>query len=73
MEKHKFFLIVNPVAGRGRCHTLFPAIRKELDRRGVEFDHHFTNEPMEAADITQIVIKKRFTHHCSSGWRWNDQ
>jgi len=67
MEKHKFFLIVNPIAGQGRCHTIFPAIRKELTRRGVEFDHHFTNEPMEAADIAQIVIKKGFTHIVAVG------
>jgi diacylglycerol kinase (ATP) len=67
MEKHKFFLIVNPTAGHGRCHTLFPAVRKELQRRGVEFDHHFTNEPMEAADIAQMVIKKGFTHIVAVG------
>jgi len=67
MEKHKFFLIVNPIAGHGRCHALFPAIRKELSRRGVEFDHHFTNEPMEAADIAQMVIEKGFTHVVAVG------
>ena len=67
MEKHKFFLIVNPIAGHGRCHTIFPSVRRELNRRGVEFDHHFTNEPMEAADIAQMVLQKGFTHIVAVG------
>ena len=52
-----FFLIVNLIAGRGRCKALFPRVKAELDRRGFEYDLHYTNEPLEATDVAKMGIE----------------
>lgn len=67
MEKHKYFVIVNPVAGHNRCNALFPSVREEMTRRGIEFDFHFTNEPMEASDVANMVLKEGFTDIVAMG------
>lgn len=61
MSKNKHFVIVNPIAGHGRAGKLFPSVRDELTRRGIEFDFHYTNEPMEAPDVAKMVIEHGFT------------
>lgn len=61
MTRKKHFVIVNPIAGHGRAGKLFPAIRAELTRRGVSFDFHYTNEPMEAPEVAKMVIEHGFT------------
>jgi len=67
METRKHFLIVNLIAGQGRCKALFPGVRKELDRRGVAYDLHYTNEPMEAKHVAQMGIDAGFTHIVAMG------
>lgn len=67
MDTSKYFLIVNLVAGRGRCKEIFPRVRAELDQRGLEYDLHFTNEPLEAADVAEMVSKAGFTHIVAMG------
>jgi len=67
MDKRKYFLIVNLIAGGGRCKQVFPAIQAELDRRGFDYDLHFTNEPLEAIDVAQMVIEAGFTHVVAMG------
>ncbi len=67
MEKRKYFLIVNLIAGHGRCKELFPKAKKELDRRGIGYDLHYTNEPLEATDVAQMGIEAGFTHIVAMG------
>lgn len=67
MKPHRYFVIVNPVSGHGRCGRLFPQVRKELTQRGVDFDYHYTNEPMEAPDVAKMVIEEGFTDIVAMG------
>jgi diacylglycerol kinase (ATP) len=67
MEGRKYFLIVNLIAGLGRCKDLFPRVRAELDRRGIDYDLHFTNEPLEATDVCRMGIEAGFTHIVAMG------
>jgi len=52
----EFFLIVNLIAGHGRCKALFPKVKEELDRRGIAYELHYTNEPQEATDVAKWGI-----------------
>jgi len=54
------FLIVNLIAGHGRCKALFPKVKAELDRRGIEYELHYTNEPLEATDVAKWGIEAGF-------------
>jgi YegS/Rv2252/BmrU family lipid kinase len=67
MDNRKYFLIVNLIAGRGHCRDIFPRVKAELDRRNLSYDTHFTNEPMEAVNVTQMVIEAGFTHIIAMG------
>jgi len=65
--KSKYFLIVNLIAGQGRCKELFPKVKLELDRRKIDYDLHFTNEPMEAVDVAKMGIEAGFSHIVAMG------
>ena len=65
--KSNCFLIVNLIAGQGRCKELFPKVKLELDRRRIEYDLHFTNEPMEAVDVAKMGIEAGFSHIVAMG------
>ena len=67
MKKTRFFLIVNLIAGQGHCKEIFPAVQKELDRVGVDYDLHYTNEPGEATDVAKMGIESGFTHIVAVG------
>jgi YegS/Rv2252/BmrU family lipid kinase len=67
VAKSNYFLIVNLIAGQGRCKELFPKIKVELDRRRVQYDLHFTNEPMEAIDVAKMGIEAGFSHIVAMG------
>lgn len=67
MENSKYFLVVNLIAGQGRCKEIFPAVKKELDRVGVDYDLHYTNEPGEATDVARMGIESGFTHIVAVG------
>jgi len=67
MENSKFFLIVNLIAGQGRCKEIFPQVRKELDRYNIDYDLHYTNEPEEATDVARMGIEAGFTHIVAVG------
>lgn len=67
VSKANYFLIVNLIAGQGRCKELFPKIKVELDRRRIEYDLHFTNEPMEAVDVAKMGIEAGFSHIVAMG------
>lgn len=65
--KSRYFLIVNLIAGQGRCKELFPKVKLELDRRQIQYDLHFTNEPMEAVDVAKMGIEAGFSHIVAMG------
>jgi len=67
MDTRKYFLIVNLIAGQGRCKELFPKVRAELDRRRIDYDLHYTNEPLEAIDVAEMGIEAGFTHIIAMG------
>jgi len=63
----RYFVIVNPVAGHGRCGRMFREVRRELARRRLDFDFHYTNEPLEAPDVAKMVIEEGFTSIVAMG------
>jgi YegS/Rv2252/BmrU family lipid kinase len=67
MPKRSYFLIVNLIAGQGRCKEIFPKVRRELDRRKVDYDLHYTNEPLEAVDVAEMGVNAGFTHIVAMG------
>ncbi len=67
VAKSRYFLIVNLIAGQGRCKELFPKVKMELDRRQIQYDLHFTNEPMEAVDVAKMGIEAGFSHIVAMG------
>jgi len=67
MATHKYFLIVNLIAGRGRCKAIFPKVREELEKRDIDFDLHYTNEPLEATDVCRMGLEAGFTHIVAMG------
>ncbi len=67
MDKRKYFLIVNLIAGRGRCKQLFPKVKEAIDRRKLDYDLHYTNEPLEAIDVARMGIEAGFTHIIAMG------
>ena len=62
-----FFLIVNLIAGQGRCKALFPKVKAELDRRGIDYELHYTNEPLEATDAAKMGIEAGFSRIVAMG------
>ncbi len=61
------FVIVNLIAGHGRCKALFPKVKTELDRRGIEYELHYTNEPQEATDVAKWGIDAGFERIVAMG------
>ena len=66
-EQRSYFLVVNLIAGLGLCKRLFPKVRKELDRRGISYDLHYTNEPQEAIDVARMGVDAGFSHVVAMG------
>ncbi len=66
-EKRRFFLVVNLIAGQGRCKTLFPKVKAELDRRRIDYDVHYTNEPLEATDAARMGLEAGFEYLVAVG------
>jgi len=62
-----FFLIVNLIAGQGRCKSVFPKVRAELDRRKIDYDLHYTNEPLEATDVARMGLDAGFRRIVAMG------
>jgi YegS/Rv2252/BmrU family lipid kinase len=67
MAPRRYFLIVNLIAGQGRCKQVFPLVRAQLDRLGVDYDLHYTNEPHEATDVARMGIDAGFSHIVAMG------
>ena len=58
MNKKRFAVIVNPVAGRGRVTRTLPKLRELVANSGHHFDFYFTEEPYHAARITDKIHRK---------------
>jgi diacylglycerol kinase (ATP) len=67
MNGEKHFLIVNLIAGQGRCKAVFPRVQAALERRHIAYDLHYTNEPMEAVDVAKMGIEAGFTRIVAMG------
>jgi diacylglycerol kinase (ATP) len=51
------FVIVNLLAGRGRCRRLWPSIERALKRSRIAFRHVFTEAPGAAIEIARRAAK----------------
>lgn len=58
MDKKRFAVIVNPVAGRGRTTRTLPQLREIAERSGHRFDFYYTNETFHAARITDKIYRE---------------
>jgi YegS/Rv2252/BmrU family lipid kinase len=67
MQNPRYFLIVNLIAGQGRCKQIFPSVQRQLDRDHIDYDLHYTNEPEEATDVARMGIESGFTHIVAVG------
>ena len=67
MNGEKYFLIVNLIAGQGRCKAAFPKVKAAFERRHIAYDLHYTNEPMEAVDVAKMGIEAGFTRIIAMG------
>jgi diacylglycerol kinase (ATP) len=65
--KEAIFLIINLIAGQGRCKEIYPKIKLALDRRKIEYDLHFTNEPLEAVGVAKMGIDAGFSRVVAMG------
>ena len=51
-------LIINPAAGRGRASKLSEKVINEFEKRGIDFDHEYSNNPRHAVDISREASTK---------------
>ncbi len=51
------FVIVNLIAGRGRCRRLWPAIEHALKNSKLSFRHEFTEAPGAATEVARRVAQ----------------
>ncbi|MBE6196102.1 MAG: diacylglycerol kinase family lipid kinase [Rikenellaceae bacterium] len=59
---HKWFVIVNPVAGDGRGLDDFPEISKLLREEGIDYEPLFTEHKYHATELTVSAVKQGFRH-----------
>ncbi|MEW5826155.1 MAG: diacylglycerol kinase family protein [Candidatus Bipolaricaulota bacterium] len=67
MNDEKYFLIVNLIAGQGRCKAAFPRVQHALERARIPFDVHYTNEPLEAIDAARMGVEAGFRNIVAMG------
>ena len=56
----KYYIIVNPISGRGYAEKVIPQIEAALDQHGVEFDLVQTQKPWHAADLAENAAKNGY-------------
>ncbi len=67
MDKNRYFLVVNLIAGQGKCKGQFPKIKAKLDSWSIDYDLHYTNEPLEATNVARMGIDAGFSHIVAVG------
>jgi YegS/Rv2252/BmrU family lipid kinase len=55
----KTLIIVNPNSGAGRTGRRWPAIARELEEAGLDFDTAFTKGPLEAIDLAREAVRQK--------------
>jgi len=57
-KKRKYMLIVNPEAGSGKTMKVLPQIENILRSKKVDYEFHFTQEPMHATELVKEIGKR---------------
>lgn len=57
-KKKRYMLIVNPEAGSGKTMKVLPQIENILRAKKVEYEFHFTQEPMHATELVNEIGPK---------------
>jgi diacylglycerol kinase (ATP) len=63
----RFFAIVNPAAGGGRCGSLAPAALRRVEDLGVEIETVNTTRPGEAKGLARNAYLRGFRHFLAVG------
>ena len=56
----KYFVIVNPVSGRGLGAKLIPLIEKTLTEFGLDFQLSITKQRWHAAELAELAAKQEY-------------
>ena len=65
--KSRFFAIVNPAAGGGRCGRLAPAVLRRLGELGLEVEAASTTRPGEATELARNAYSQGFRNFLAAG------
>jgi len=57
-KKKRYMLIVNPEAGSGKTMKVLPQIENILRRKKINYEFHFTQEPMHAVELVKEIGNK---------------
>lgn len=57
-KKKKYMLIVNPEAGSGKTMKVLPQIENIFRQRKIDYEFHFTQEPMHATTLVKEIGSK---------------
>ena len=57
-KKKRYMLIVNPEAGSGKTMKELPQIENILRRKKINYEFHFTQEPMHAVELVKEIGNK---------------
>ena len=57
-KKKRYMLIVNPEAGSGKTMKVLPQIENILRTKKIEYEFHFTQEPMHATELVKEIGPK---------------
>jgi diacylglycerol kinase (ATP) len=63
----RFFAIVNPAAGGGRCGQLADAALNRVRRAGIEMDVALTEQPGDATHLTRLAYERGFRNFLAVG------
>lgn len=61
-QGHKWFVVVNPVAGNGCGLDDFPQISKMLREAGIAYEPVFTEHKCHATELTVSAVKQGYRH-----------
>ena len=53
----KYYIIVNPIAGRGMAEKSIPKIEAGLQKHGLHYELVRTERPWHAADLAEQAVK----------------
>ena len=59
-QTHKWFVVVNPVAGRGRGLDDFPEISKLLREAEIDYEPAFTEHKYHATELAVAAVRQGY-------------